>query len=78
MSDAEILEGIRSVAAAHLGYEGPLEASMRLAEDLLLDSMKLLTLAIEIENHFRVRLPDEIAAEIATVADLVDAIRSAA
>ena len=78
MSDAEILEGIRSVAAAHLGYDGPVEPSMRLVEELLLDSIKLLTLAVEIENHFRVRLPDEIAAEVATVGDLVDAIRRAA
>ena len=77
MTDAEILYGVRSVAAAHLGYEGPLEGSMRLVEDLLLDSIKILTLAVEIENHFRVRLPEEIAGEIATVADLVEAIRRA-
>lgn len=78
MTDAEILEGVRAVASAHLGYGGPLEAPMRLVEDLLLDSMKILTLAVEIENHFKVRLPEEIAAEIATVGDLVEAIRRAA
>lgn len=78
MTDEQILQGVREVAATHLGYAGPIEKSMRLVEDLLLDSMKVLTLAVEVENHFRVRLPEDLSGEIATVEDLIHAIRSAA
>ena len=47
---------------------------MHLVEDLELDSLKLLTLAVEIENHFRICLDEEDEAAIETVADLVHTI----
>jgi acyl carrier protein len=48
---------------------------MRLVGELRLDSLKLLTLAIEVENRFRIRLDDQDESQIETVADLVAAIR---
>jgi acyl carrier protein len=74
VTDAEILAGIAAVAREHLAYQGELRPEQRLVEDLGLDSVKLLTLAAEVENHFRVRLDDS-EAEIATVAELVAAVR---
>ena len=44
-------------------------------EDLELDSLKALTLAVEVENRFRVCLDPEIEATIVTVGDLVDMVR---
>jgi acyl carrier protein len=44
-------------------------------EQLGLDSLKLLTLTIEIENHFRVCLDEEAEAEIVTVGDLARVVR---
>ena len=44
---------------------------MRLVEDLRLDSIRLLTLAVEVENRFRVRLDEVDEAGIETVGDLV-------
>jgi acyl carrier protein len=76
MTDDEILEGIAEVARRHVGWSGPLNPDLRLVEDLELDSLKLLTLAVEVENHFRVCLDPERDAELVTVADLVAAIRS--
>ena len=75
MIDANILEGIAQVAQEHLGWQGPLTADMRLVEDLRLDSVRLLTLAAEVENRFRVLLDeaDELALE--TVGDLVAVVR---
>lgn len=70
-SSAEILAGIAEVAREHLEYGGPLAAPMHLVEDLRLDSLRLLTLAVEVENRFRVRLDPEDEAAIATVGDLV-------
>ena len=75
MTEAQILAGIREVARDHLGWEGPVEAGMSLVEDLGLDSLKTLTLAVEVENLFRVRLDPERDREIVTVGDLVEAVR---
>ncbi len=71
-TDGEILDGIAEVARIHLGWEGDLRPGLRLVEDLELDSLKSLTLALEVENHFRVYLDQE--AGIVTVGDLVQAI----
>ena len=68
-----IIEGITEVARAHLGWDGELRPEMRLVEDLELDSLKRLTLALEVENHFRICLDEEAA--ILTVGDLVEIIR---
>lgn len=75
MNDDEILAGVRAVAREHLGYGGELAPGMRLVEDLELDSIRLLTLAMEVENRFRVRLDEADEAAIETVGDLVAAVR---
>jgi acyl carrier protein len=71
----DILGGIAEVAREHLGWEGPLTGEMRLVEDLRLDSVRLLTLAAEVENRFRVRLDEADEAAIVTVGDLVETVR---
>lgn len=75
MTDAEILVEIAEVARDHGLWEGPLSRDLRLIEDLELDSLKALTLAVEVENRFRVCLDPEIEATIVTVGDLVDMVR---
>ena len=75
MTDAEILDGIVAVAREHVGFEGALRPEMRLVEDLQLDSLQALTLAVEVENRFKVRLDGEEDAGVATVGELVAAVR---
>lgn len=70
----EILAGIAEVAHQHVGWNGPLGESMRLAEDLGLDSIRLLVLAAEVENRFRVALDPADDAAVRTVGDLVDVV----
>lgn len=70
-SPAAILAGIAEVAREHVGWHGELSAGMRLVEDLRLDSLRLLTLAVEVENRFRVALDEEDEAGIESVGDLV-------
>jgi acyl carrier protein len=48
---------------------------MRLVEDLRLDSVRLLTLAAEVENRFRVCLDEQDEGSIETVGDLVAVVR---
>lgn len=71
MTEAEILAGINDVALAHIGVEGELRPETRLVEDLELDSLRAITLAVEVENRFRIALQEEDEAGIATVGDLV-------
>lgn len=74
MTRDEILHGIGEVARQHLGRDAPLEPAMRLLEDLELDSIALLTLAVEVENRFQICLEPEDEAGIVTVGDLAAAV----
>ena len=76
MNEADVLAGIREVAREHAGWGGPVEPGMRLVEDLSLDSIKMLTLAVEVENRFKICLDPDRDSELVTVGDLVAAIRS--
>lgn len=75
MTDVEILAGVEAVAREHLDWQGALAPEMHLIEDLKLDSIRLLTLAVEVENRFRVALDETDDAGIHTVGDLVAAVR---
>jgi acyl carrier protein len=75
MSDEAILSGIAEVARRHLDWQGPFTPDMRLVEDLRLDSIRLLTLAAQVENRFRILLDEADEAGIATVGDLVAIVR---
>lgn len=71
-----ILHGISEVARLHLDWKGgDLSPEMRLVEDLRLDSVRLMTLAAEVENRFRIFLDEADELAIETVADLVDTVR---
>jgi len=75
MNDQLILNGIADVARVHLGWDGDLAPEMRLVEDLRLDSIRLLTLAAEVENRFRILLDELDEGTIETVGDLVAVVR---
>ena len=74
MRREEILRGIEQVAREHLDRQGALALEMDLINDLELDSLLLLTLAVEVENRFRVCLDQEDEAAIRTVGDLVETV----
>ena len=75
-SESEILRGIQEIARDHLSLEIEPVSHLSLIEDLSLDSIQLLTLAVEVENHFRVCLDPERDKELRTLEDLVRAVRS--
>jgi acyl carrier protein len=70
----QILKGLVAVAREHLDYEGDLQTSSPLVEVLELDSIRLLTLIVEVENHFRVCLEEGDEKGLETAGDLVDLI----
>jgi acyl carrier protein len=74
MTKAEILQGVEVVAHECLDRPGTLRRDTDLIDDLELDSLLLLTLAIEVENRFQICLEQEDEAAIRTVGDLVETI----
>ena len=64
------------MAREQLGWNGEIREEMRLVEALGLDSLRMLTLVVEIEDRFRVCLDEDVDARIETVADLIEAIGS--
>lgn len=71
---AGILEEIGEIARREVGYRGPLEGRDRIVEDLGLDSLQRLTLAVAVEDRFLVCLEEADEEEIETVDDLVAAV----
>ena len=69
-----VLEGIQKVATDHLDWTGELQEDQRLVEVLQLDSIRLLTLVVEVENHFQLSLEDGDEAGLERVSDLIDLI----
>ncbi len=80
MQPQQILAEIERLARTHLDAgeridaRGPLRPDMRLVEELELDSLDLTSLAIEVEDHFRITLDAEEEEHIETLGDLVAAI----
>ena len=69
-TELEVLEAIRSIARTELEMERPIAPEDDLLRDLALDSLSLTVLAVGLENRFRVKLSEEDAAGVQTVADL--------
>lgn len=75
MTREEVLERVRSHLADELDLEaGRIEEATRFREDLEADSLDLVTLLMELEDTYGVRIPDEQAARIRTVGQSVDCI----
>jgi len=71
---SEILDQISAIAADALDWHGELREESRLIDDLGLDSLRALTLVVEVENRLRLRLTPDDEAGLVTVGDLLDAI----
>jgi acyl carrier protein len=75
MTRGEILELVRSHLASELEIEPErVEESTRFKEDIDADSLDLVTLVMELEDTYGVRIPDEEAARIVSVGQAVDYI----
>ncbi len=69
-----VLDEIRRVARDELGLARVPEPQHDLVLDLQLDSLMLLTLAVALEDRFRVKLHDDDASRVRTVAELVQLV----
>ncbi len=71
MSHEEVLKVVRRIAVDELEMTTPIEMSTQLVRDLQIDSMGMMTLAVGLEDAFRVRLNENDAATLQTVGDVV-------
>jgi len=70
VTEAEIMDGVRAVIRDELRLETPVAPSTHLVRDLQLDSLKQVTLVVELENRFQVRLDDGDEEGLETLADV--------
>jgi acyl carrier protein len=75
VTEAEILDGVREVIRDELRLEAPVAPSNNLVRDLQLDSLKQLTLLVELENRFQVHLDIGDEDGVETLADVVRLIQ---
>lgn len=70
-----ILAVIAEVARQKLGWAGSIDLDAPLVETLALDSIRQLTLIVELEDRFRVCFDERDESAVRTAGDLVDLIR---
>jgi acyl carrier protein len=70
VTEAQVLESIRAIARSELEVDRSIQPQDDLLGDLGLDSLGLTVLAVGLENRFRVKLSQEDAVGVRTVADL--------
>ncbi len=68
---SRILEELRRIAKRELEFERGIEPQMTLKDDLQLDSMGMIVVAVGLENKFRVKLQEEDGGDLLTVGDLL-------
>ncbi len=74
----DVLAVLRSTMQAEFGLEpSEIELSKHLIDDLDLDSIDLVDLAVSLEEERGIKLDEEDLKSVRTVADAVDAIRAA-
>jgi acyl carrier protein len=69
----KVIEEVRAILVEQLGVD-PVEVREEASfqEDLNADSLDLVELIMEMEDRFKLKIPDEDAEKIATVSDAVD------
>lgn len=73
MERAEVLDRIRDHLATELEIDpSRIRDETRFKEDLEADSLDLVELTVELEDHYGIRIPDDQAAKISTVGQAAD------
>jgi acyl carrier protein len=73
----DVGDGLREVMAARLGLPAEqIVPEARLVEDLGLDSLDAVELAIAVERRFEIEVPEEELTKLKTVADMVALVQS--
>ena len=72
--ESETFDGVVAVLRSKLRVQAPLAPETNIVRDLRFDSVQLLTLVIELENHFRLCFEPGDEAGLATLGDITTRI----
>jgi acyl carrier protein len=73
--NAEILSGLAEIVEEVAGIDAAdVSADKSFVDDLDIDSLSMVEIAVQAEDKFGVKIPDEQLAELKTVGDAVDYI----
>jgi acyl carrier protein len=79
LNAAEVLEGLTEIIAEESGLDASqIALDKSFADDLLVDSLTMMTIVTLAEDKFDVEIPDAAVGDLATVGDAVDFIVAAA
>jgi len=77
-SEQEILEGLAEIVNEETGLDtGAVELDKSFTDDLDIDSLSMMTIVVNAEEKFSVRIPDDDVKNLATVGDAVAYIQQA-
>ncbi|MDO5535858.1 MAG: acyl carrier protein [Propionibacteriaceae bacterium] len=77
-SEQDILAGLADIINEETGIEtDAVEPGKTLQEDLDIDSLSMMTIVVNAEEKFGVKIPDESVKDLRTVQDAVDFIKNA-
>lgn len=77
-SEQEILEGLAEIVNEETGIEtGEVELDKSFTDDLDIDSLSMMTIVVNAEEKFGVRIPDDEVKNLKTVRDAVTFIGNA-
>ena len=77
-SEAEILEGLAEIVNEETGIEtDQVEPDKSFTDDLDIDSLSMMTIVVNTEEKFGVRIPDDDVKGLSTVGDAVAYIQKA-
>ena len=77
-STQEILEGLAEIVNEETGIDtGSVELDKSFTDDLDIDSLSMMTIVVNAEEKFNVRIPDDEVKNLKTVRDAVDFIAAA-
>ena len=70
-----ILEDVKQIVAEHVSVPpAEMRQDQRLVEDLGCDSLDIVEITMEVEEHFDISVPDEVGEQIGTVGDIADGV----
>ncbi len=78
LSEQEILSGLAEIVNEETGLaEDAVQADKSFTDDLDIDSLSMMTIVVNAEEKFGVRIPDDDVKNLKTVGDAVSYIQSA-
>ncbi len=77
-SDQEILEGLAEIVNEETGVDAKdVQLEKSFTDDLDIDSLSMMTIVVNAEEKFGVRIPDDDVKDLSTVGDAVKYIQNA-